>query len=108
MRILFTQGFFPDIYIPEKLQQGLRQLDAEQDAELDTGVKLNNLMKSKFTNDVSTTIKFFAGKLALITSKNQVQTSQHLTWQQSLYEYKRQVEDDLIMVFARALTLFKG
>lgn len=35
-------------------------------------------------------------------------TCLHLTWQQSIYEFKKQVEDDLIQVFSRALNIYKG
>ena len=35
-------------------------------------------------------------------------TCSHLTWQQSIYEFKKQVEDDLIQVFSRALSIYKG
>jgi hypothetical protein len=31
-----------------------------------------------------------------------------MTWQQSIYEYKKQVHDDLIKVFSRAISIYKG
>ena len=31
-----------------------------------------------------------------------------MTWQQNIYEFKKQVEDDLIQVFSRALNIYKG
>lgn len=43
----------------------------------------------------------------MLTQKN-VQTCTHLTWQQSIYEYKKQVHDDLIQVFSRAISIYKG
>lgn len=37
-----------------------------------------------------------------------MQTCSHLTWQQSVYEFKKLVEDDLVQVFSRALDIYKG
>jgi hypothetical protein len=31
-----------------------------------------------------------------------------MTWQDSIYEYKKQVHDDLIQVFSRAISIYKG
>jgi len=35
-------------------------------------------------------------------------TCSHLSWQQSIYEFKKLVEDDLIKVFSRALDVQRG
>ena len=32
----------------------------------------------------------------------------HMTWQESIYEFKKLVKDDLVQVFSRALDVYKG
>ena len=77
-------------------------------ADLESGItRIQILLRSDFVRTFAQSIKFFAGKLAVLTQKN-VQTCIHLTWQQSIYEFKRQVHDDLIQVFSRAISIYKG
>jgi hypothetical protein len=45
--------------------------------------------------------------MVILTQRN-IQWCNHLTWQESIYEYKKIVEDDLIKVFSRALDVYKG
>jgi len=101
VRVIHTHSFLPGSYDPVALQnpeQREKLVSAMRDAnaDLESGLgKVPLLLKSDFSRTFAQSIKFFQGRMAFLTQKN-VQTSTHMTWQQSIYEYKRQVQDDLI------------
>lgn len=77
-------------------------------AELVSGIRgIPLLLRSEYTQSYNQTVKFFQGKLVVLTQKN-VQACNHMTWQDSIHEFKRQVHDDLIQVFSRAISIYKG
>ena len=99
LRVVHTQMFTSGVYNTEQLSKAEpKQLDAvlAATADLDSGVgRVAALLKSDFSNTFSQSVKAFSGRLAVLTQKG-VQTCIHLTWQQSIYEFKKQVHDDLI------------
>lgn len=77
-------------------------------AELVSGIRgIPLLLRSDYTQSYGQTVKFFQGKMVVLTQKN-VQSCNHMTWQDSIHEFKRQVHDDLIQVFSRAISIYKG
>jgi hypothetical protein len=105
----FVQGSYDPLAIanPESRNNILQQIKNAQ-ADLDSGIgKVPMLLRGDYTRTYAQSIKFFQGRLAFLTQKN-VQNSTHMTWQDSIYEYKKQVHDDLIQVFSRAISIYKG
>jgi hypothetical protein len=69
-------------YIPERIVN-LPQPVKEQliSAELETGNRLVNVLKSDYGAQFHQTFKFFMDKLVVLTNNNSVMTCSHLTWQ---------------------------
>jgi hypothetical protein len=77
-------------------------------AELESGIqRIPGLLRSEWGKAFGQSVKFFQGKCAFLTQKN-IQVCNHLSWQESIHEFKRQVHDDLIQVFSRAINIYKG
>lgn len=96
-RIVHTHQF-----LPAKLDKQVEISDpvtvdtlVNSRADLESGISKVQLQRSDFVRTFAQSVKFFSGRLSVLTQKN-VQTCIHLTWQQSIYEFKRQVHDDLI------------
>eukprot|EP00347_Sterkiella_histriomuscorum_P024298 403331615 len=114
IRVLHTSSFHPETYDADKVKKqtknSLRQtpIPPRSSVEIEHGLRLPSVMKSEYGGGLfNQTIKFFESKLVVLTSKN-IQSCNHLTWQDSITEFKRLVQDDLIKVFSRLLDIYKG
>eukprot|EP00347_Sterkiella_histriomuscorum_P012402 403368713 len=121
IRILNVSSFHPDTYDAQSEQQKLlkqqqskkkaksnTQSDISEEVELEYGLRISSqLQKSEYGALYHQTIRFYKGKIIALTIKN-IQQCQHLSWQQSIFEFKKIVEDDLVLVFSRALDIYKG
>lgn len=114
LRVLNTSSFHPETYDADRIKQQTKNslrsapLQPKQSPEIEHALRLPSALKSEWGgNFFNQTVKFFESKLVVLTTKN-IQTCSHLSWQDSIQEYKRVVQDDLIKVFSRLLDIYKG
>ena len=114
LRIMNTELFRPEefySYMHRRLKlykKGIKVDDSDHRiSELGDEMRIDPIKPSMFGVKYIQTFKFFNG-LGFILNEFAIQRFQHVTWTQSLRDYKREVEGNWVNMFNRALSFYRG
>lgn len=107
--IFRPEEFYSDMHRRLKLyKKGIKIDDSDHRvAELGDEMKIDPIKPSQFGVKYLQTFKFFNG-MGFILNEFAIQKFFHVSWSQSLREYKKEVEGNWVNMFNRALSFYRG
>ena len=88
-------------------KEGEKEEAEVKQAELGEELTIEPINKSMFGLAYSQTFKYFNG-MGVMMNESGISRFNHISWSQSLRDYKKEVDGNWINVFNRALSFYKG